>query len=213
MSDQLYTQEEIVHHLENNSTAKYMYSFGKASRFKKIDRTGKTESIYTLPSVQMKRKAGIGYGRRTEFMKTDFTPTEYISIKRYFDPNYMPGVKYTFGLARDKVYKKIIPGNENLGWCFPGPGRYNVIKQTGIDSPKYTFRKVCDKTETYWVNKYMDNPAPDTYTPKIRVNTDGKFISSKIHNIKSARFGLDKSDRWRSYKRKLFNYNYNFNFL
>ena len=66
------------------------------------------------------------------------------------------------------------------------------------------FRKVCDKTETYWVNKYMPNPAPDAYTPKIRVNTDGTFISSKIHNIKSAHFGLDKSDRWRSYKRKLF---------
>ena len=202
MDDQLYTQEEIVHHIENNSTSKFMYTFNKAPRFMKIDRTGKTDAIYTMPSVCMVRKAGIGYGLKQDVVKSKFTPTEFISIKRYYDQNYQPGFKYTFGLARDKFGKQVVPGFKNLDKMVPGPGIYDIIKKTGSESPKYTFRKICDKTETFWYNKYMPNPGPGAYTPKIYINTDGTFISSKIHNIKSANFGRDKSDRWRSYKRK-----------
>ena len=199
---ELYTQEEIVHHPENNSTSKYMYTFGKADRFMKIDRTGKTDSYYTLPSVTMVRKAGIGYGLKADVTKNYFTPTEFISIKRSYDKDYQPGLKYSFGLARDKFAKQVVPGFKNIDKYIPGPAIYNIIKKTGSESPKYTFRKICDKTETFWYNKYMPNPGPGAYTPKIYINTDGTFISSKIHNIKSANFGRDKSDRWRSYKRK-----------
>ena len=45
---QLYTQEQIVHHLQNTSPTKFMYTFNKANRFPKLDKTGKTDAIYTI---------------------------------------------------------------------------------------------------------------------------------------------------------------------
>ena len=63
MSVRLYTQEEIVNHLENSSLSKFMYSFGKARRFREIDNRGKSDKLYILPSTIMTRKAGIGYGK------------------------------------------------------------------------------------------------------------------------------------------------------
>lgn len=35
MSVELYTQEQIVHHVENASPTKFMYSFSRAERFPK----------------------------------------------------------------------------------------------------------------------------------------------------------------------------------
>jgi len=52
MSVRLYTQEEIVNHLENSSLSKYMYSFGKAKRFRTIDKKGKSDELYILPSTK-----------------------------------------------------------------------------------------------------------------------------------------------------------------
>ena len=96
MSVRLYTQEEIVNHLQNASDTKYMYSFGKASRFKPIDKRGKSDSLYILPSTKMTRKTGIGYGDKYDFMKENHKITEFISIKRSYDPNFFPGYKYIF---------------------------------------------------------------------------------------------------------------------
>ena len=44
---------------------------------------------------------------------------------------------------------------------------------------------------------------PGAYTSKVRINSKGKYPVSQISNIKANNFGLDKSDRWKSYKRKL----------
>ena len=177
--DQLFSQEEIVNHLENSSPTKFMYSFGKADRFMKIDRTGKTDAIYTMPSVRMVRKAGIGYGLKADVTKSYFTPTEFISIKRYYDDDFRPGLKYSFGLARDKFTAQVIPGYKNLDKMIPGPAKYDIIKKTGGESPKYTFRKVCDKTETFWYNKYMPNPCAGAYSHKIYIYNDGTFLVVK----------------------------------
>ena len=48
----------------------------------------------------------------------------------------------------------------------------------------------------------MNNPGPGTYQPVVRINSEGKYPTSKISNIKANNFGLDKTDRWRAYKRK-----------
>ena len=38
--------------------------------------------------------------------------------------------------------------------------------------------------------------------PVVRINIEGKYPVSQITNIKANNFGLDKTDRWKSYKRK-----------
>ena len=200
MSVRLYTQEEIVNHLQNKSDTKYMYSFGKAHRFKTIDKRGKSDALYILPSTKMKRKPGIGYGDKYDFMKENHKITEFISIKRSYDPNYYPGYKYSFGLGREKFKKKVIPGFKIIDMDIPGPAKYNVLKTIGAGSPKYSFRKLCGKT--FWVNKYMDNPSPAVYNIPTCVNEKGRFINSKICNIKGAAFSKDHTNRWTHYKGK-----------
>ena len=201
MSIRLYTQEEIVNHLENSSKSKYMYSFGKANRFRTIDKTGKSDELYILPSTKMTRKAGIGYGRRYDFTKDENRGTEFISIKRSYDSWNSPGYKYSFGLGRDKFKKQVVPGYKNLDMNIPGPAKYNILKTIGSESPKYSFRKLCG--ETFWVNRYMNNPSPAEYNYQPYVNKKGKFINSKVCNIKGAAFSKDHSNRWTQYNRKI----------
>jgi len=56
MSVQLYTQEQIVHHVENASPTKFMYTFSKAPRFPEIDKRGKKLSIYFCSQKGQRRK-------------------------------------------------------------------------------------------------------------------------------------------------------------
>lgn len=200
MSVRLYTQEQIVNHLENSSASKFMYSFGKSNRFREVDRRGKADDFYNIPSSIMKRKAGIGYGKRYDFFKENHKDTEFISIKRSYDPKNTPGYKYSFGLGRDKFKKQITCGYKNLDMNVPGCAKYNVLKPTGGDAPKYSFRKLCG--ETFWVNRYMNNPSAAEYSPEPYVKTSGKFCNSKVSNIKGAAFSKNKTNRWVLYNRK-----------
>ena len=196
----LYTQEEIVNNLENSSLSKYMYSFGKANRFRTIDKRGKSDELYILPSTKMTRKAGIGYGKKYDFTKENHRDTEFLSLKRSYDPENSPGFKYSFGLGRDKFKKQVVTGYRNIDMNVPGPAKYNVIKTTGDEAPKYSFRKICG--ETFWVNRHIKNPSPAEYGFQPYINEKGKFINSRVCNIKGAPFSKDKSNRWTQYNRK-----------
>ena len=194
----LYNQEEIVNHVENTSPSKFMYSFPKSNRFMEIDKKGKTDIMYNLPSSKMTRKAGIGYGTKYDFTKEFERGTEFISIKRSYDLKNFPGVKYSFGIGRDKFKKQVCPGFKNLDKNIPGPASYNIIKTAGYESPKYSFRKLCG--ETFWINRHMKNPGPGMYSPKASINKKGRFINSKICNIKGTPFSKYSSNRWNHYK-------------
>ena len=158
MSVRLYTQEEIVNNLHNSSLSKYMYTFGKANRFRTLDKRGKSDELYILPSTIMTRKAGIDYGTKYDFTHENHLKTEFISLKRTYDLENSPGYKYSFGLGRDKFKKQVVPGYRNIDINIPGPAKYNILKTIGAEAPKYTFRKLCG--ETFWVNRYMNNPSP-----------------------------------------------------
>ena len=200
MSVQLYTQEQIVHHVENCSPTKFMYTFNKSPRFPEIDKRGKSDTIYNIPSSRMNRTAAMGFGRKSDFTKNFYRGTEFISIKRDFDKGNSRGVKYTFGLARDKFERQVVPGYKNFDKNVPGPAKYNVIKTIGNNSPYYTLHIICG--ETQWINRHMKNPGPGTYSPVVRINSEGKYPVSQISNIKANNFGLDKTDRWKRYKGK-----------
>ena len=200
MSIQLYTQEQIVNHLENASPTKFMYSFSKAERFPTIKRTGKSDTFYTLPSTRMNRTTAFGYGHKSDFTKNKNNTTEFVSIKRDFDKGNQRGLKYSFGLGRDSFTKAYCPGYKNIDKNVPGPGKYNVIKELGADAPKYSLHAKCG--ERGWTNQHMRNPAPGTYQPIIRINSEGRYPLSTISNIKVSNFGLSHSDRWNYYKGK-----------
>ena len=201
MSVRLYTQEEIVNNLQNSSLSKYMYTFGKANRFRTLDKRGKSDELYILPSTIMTRKAGIGYGTKYDFTNEIHLKTEFISLKRTYDLENSPGYKYSFGLGRDKFKKQVVPGYRNIDMNIPGPAKYNILKTIGAEAPKYTFRKLCG--ETFWVNRYMNNPSPAEYGFQPYINKKGKFINSKVCNIKGAPFSKDHTNRWTKYNRKL----------
>ena len=113
MSIQLYSQEQIVNHLENASPTKFMYSFSKAERFPPLKRTGKSDTFYTLPSVRMNRTAGFGFGNKSDFTKSTNIRTEFVNVKRDFDIGNQRGLKYSFGLGRDSFKKAYCPGYKN----------------------------------------------------------------------------------------------------
>ena len=200
MSIQLYTQEQIVNHVENASPTKFMYSFSRAERFPPINRTGKSDRFYTLPSMRMNRTTGFGYGHKSDFTKNKSCSTEFVSIKRDFDKGNQRGLKYSFGLGRDSFTKAYCPGYKNLDKNVPGPAKYNIIKPLGDDAPKYSLHAICG--ERGWINKNMNNPAPGTYQPTIKINSEGRYPLSTISNIKASNFGLSRSDRWSQYKSK-----------
>ena len=203
MTEQLYTQEQIVHHVENASPTKFMYSFSKAERFPAINRTGKSDTFYNLPSTIMRRKAGFGFGQKSDFTKARHVPTEFISIKRDFDDkNSQPGFKYSFGLSRDKFAKTVCPGYKNIDKNVPGPGKYYTMKKTGSESPYYTMHIKCG--DTGWINERMKNPGPGAYSPFITTNEEGKYPISRIPNVRSLNFGLSHSSKLSMYKGKFF---------
>ena len=200
MSIQLYSQEQIVNHVENASPTKFMYSFARAERFPNLKRTGKSDTFYNLPSVKMQRGAGIGYGTKSDFTRNKNNKTEFISIKRDFDEGNQRGLKYSFGLGRDSFQKTYCPGYKNIDKNVPGPGKYNVIRELGADAPKYSMHTICG--ERGWTNKFMNNPAPGSYPPIVRINSEGKYPLSQIPNIQCHNFGLSQSNRWNYYKGK-----------
>jgi hypothetical protein len=59
------TPQQVLNHPANTSSAKYHWSFSKASRFPGNKSYTATIS-YNLPSSVSRRKSGIGYGDRSK---------------------------------------------------------------------------------------------------------------------------------------------------
>jgi hypothetical protein len=191
MSQFQYNREFIVHHLQNNSPSKFMYSFGKAPRFLKLKKDNKVDRFYNLPSTLTKRATVMGFGNKTHFnLKNSIS--EFISIKRDFDKGFQPGFKYSFGVSRDKFSKVYYPGIQLVDFDIPGPGKYNVRRGPGLNSPKYTMRPKC-------LRKILDSansPGPGNYSTVVHINSEGKYPLSGIQNIKSITFGKNKANRF-----------------
>ena len=81
MSKIQFNQEYVVHHSQNNSPSKYMYSFSKSPRFFKLKRDTQVDKFYTLPSTLAKRSTAMGFGKKLKFSSKN-SGSEFISIKR-----------------------------------------------------------------------------------------------------------------------------------
>ena len=186
-----YNQLSIVHHLLNNSPSKYMFSFSKTPRFFKTKQDEGVDKFYNLPSTLTKRSTALGFGNRLNFTAKN-SDTEFISIKRYFDKNYQPGYKFSFGVSRDKFSKVYYPGLKLNDTSIPGPGKYNVRKDPGLNSPKFTMRQKLGKV----INTRPLSPGPGQYSPVININSEGKYPLSKISNVHTINFGNNRTRRF-----------------
>ena len=200
MSIQLYTQEQIVKHLENSSPTKFMYSFGRAKRFPNNIKAC-SNAFYELPSIRTNRSTSFGYGTKFDFTKSSNTKTEFVSIRRDFDVNNSRGPKYSFGACRDAYAKAFCPGYKNVDKNVPGPGKYNYLKTFGSDSPQYSIHQKLLYGSIFNVNN--KTPGPGVYRPVIEINDKGKCPLSKFKNSNVLNFGSNSCNRF-EYKSKFF---------
>lgn len=180
----------------NTSTAKEMYSFGKAQRFKKLQ-IGRETLFYNLPTVFNKKgqSAGIGIGTKSDFTKGRMKgkTDNYYDIPREFDVFRKNSPQYSFGYGRDVCKRSGTPSNTS----YPGPGNYEPYKPLGYDAKKFSlFGRTWNKN---WKKKIQghDIPGPGQY-PHLQINTTGKYPTSLFENSPQSSFS--KSNR--------FNYNY-----
>ena len=72
-----------------------------------------------------------------------------------------------------------------------------------MGSPAYTIRLKCG--DNSWNNKLMNNPGPGAYDSVVKINVNGKCPISRIPNIKSRNFGIDRINRFNNYRCKKYN--------
>jgi hypothetical protein len=92
----------------NHSTAKMMYSFPKTERFNYgFGRNSSRTFHYNLPEVKNFRGTSIGFGKKSDFTKTnDLHTVPFYDNKRGFDSNNSRTPAYSMGISRhffDKV--------------------------------------------------------------------------------------------------------------
>ena len=85
----------------NTSSSKQMYSFGKENRFRAYK--ARTDVFYNLPSTLEKRKAGFGYGTKSDFTKGAIKGKvdKYYDIPREFEVFRKNTPQYTMGAGRE----------------------------------------------------------------------------------------------------------------
>lgn len=91
----------------NTSTAKFLYSFPKETRFKATPKGVCAQTCYALPSTKNKRKAGFGYGTKYDFTGRRNTgnnpPPNNYNIKSLFMSNKDKNIGKTFGYSRETM--------------------------------------------------------------------------------------------------------------
>lgn len=173
----------------NNSPTKMMYSFSKASRFPRYQKSLSTSAIYNLPSLRITRGTSLGYGSKYDFFKAARKNTPgFYNIKSDFDLTNPHGPSFSFGMGRDKMLAK-----KDLNT--PGPGKYMVSKVFGSNAPKISLKG--HKLETKFSKYKWNTPAPNAYNFKFEMNPQGKFLCSKYKNVVSCDFGSNRSARFK----------------
>ena len=198
----VYSQIELNKHCLNNSKAKQMYSFSKSPRFKPLKKSGSASSLYiNFPNTFSKRKAFIGYGKKSDFTKGYQAYGQLYKIPRLFDNNnksieFPNSPKFSFGISRDKMDKVVIgKSSSSINISSPAPNQYNPNKyfEFGTGSPKYTMLARPFNKEN--VKKFA-TPGPSDYKSIYSINKNGKYFLSSLSNTYSSNWSLSKSKRF-----------------
>ena len=52
----------------------------------------------------------------------------------------------------------------------------------------------------------MNNPGPGAYDSIVKINTSGRYPISRVANVKSRNFGIDRIDRFSNYRCKKYKF-------
>jgi len=93
----------------NHSTAKMMYSFPKTERFNYgYGKNSSKTFLYNLPNVRDFRGSSIGFGKKSDFTKTnDIHEVPFYNHKDGFDLRKSGQPAYSFGISRH-FYEKVV---------------------------------------------------------------------------------------------------------
>ena len=98
---------ERIYSLINNSKTKQAYSLGKSLHFSNNNKSDIFYHFYNLPSLQSNRSASLGYGKKCEYNKINWScgGNKLYSLPSYFDIKYHKSPAYSFDLGK-KLQKK-----------------------------------------------------------------------------------------------------------
>ena len=202
MSIPLYTSQQIHDFTINNSSSKQQYSFSKSERFPKIKPT--TDSLYILPSTKTTRKAGFGYGTRSDFtnsiQRKGMNPGYYSILRDYDDyPTHIRGHYFKFGPGRSETRINGEAYNKKV----PGPGNYGIAPRFKFGNGGPSFQLKGKLSYDYSIKRHKGMPGPGVYSSVININKDGKYAPSNIRNMTVYSFGSPNEDRFKFYDNKV----------
>jgi hypothetical protein len=137
-----------------------------------------------------KRKTEFGRGDRFDFTSIAKGKCDkFYYVKTDFDSNHLNSPKWSLGLGRENCKNVFDETGKIFDKNIPGPAKYNYLKPTGAESPKFSFRKKCENI----ADKSL-TPGPGQYQEKCQINPEGKFPVSKIKNVTKIFFAKSNND-------------------
>jgi hypothetical protein len=168
--------------------------------------TARADTFYTLPSTKMGRATSFGYGLRLNIAGGQRAPPPNIyKLPSTFDLSGKKAYVYSFGTPPSTDPKEPIPSFVNI----PGPGAYNILKPTGAEMSKYSFRPRClnlCNLHNYDVvvgKTAQKTPGPGSYTSTPGISALGNQFFSKFESSKAAHFNPPSSLRFNEVGKKL----------
>jgi len=181
---------QICNHPVNNSKAKNLWSFSKATKDGKIRKSDCTQAFYDLPSVRQTRTATFGFGYKYDFTKVATTnpPPNAYDVKGDFIKSPKKG--FSFGLSREAMQATgaQFTGEKNS----PGPGAYDVREKNKL-TLSYSFRP---RTEVEALTSPKFVPGPGSYPVFVATSPTGKYAISTFNNSKATVFSPSRSRRF-----------------
>jgi len=134
----------------------------------------------------------LGIGKKVDLSKLNNNKcAEFYEIPSEFNTKKPNAPAFSFGISRnfyDKVYNE---SNIQVEKSYPGPGKYEIIKNFGHEAPKYSmFKRNKDR-----INDTSNEPGPGEYK-LLSTNPLGKFPSSNIKNTTNIIFGQSREKRF-----------------
>lgn len=175
---------ERLNSLLNNSSTKQAYSFGRAIRFKIVDKKDNLYHFYNIPEKKCTRGTTLGYGKKCNYSQIIGCGSNQLPpAPSYFDPKKHNAPVYSFGVSRPQKRRQ-----EQS----PGP-IYNTSKKFGEGIPSYVFGTSGMRNKKSGRSSSVPGPG-EYYNEK----NHGLSVSSSSSLINSANIVIGKEKRFRN---------------
>jgi len=173
----------------NTSSAKYMWTFGGARRFRNPKKTSE-QFFYDLPSyIGKNRTTSLGFGERSDFTSAYFKgkTANYYDIPSDFAQNriYHHGPRITFGKGREECKRS---ERNPIPKGVPGPGAYDIRPKFANEANKFSlFGREWATKDQYKHTRGI--PGPGAYDETLHITGKGRYPDSTYKNTRMSSFG------------------------